>query len=91
MFRKKEKKEQKSEAKLDGYLKANKLDELDEEDKELIRNISDYFISNEVMKAGAVLKSDLGSRVIINQNDLLIKQNWIMIRKLDQICKKLDK
>jgi hypothetical protein len=90
MFGGKKRKEEEKEQLIENYMRNSKLDKLNEDDKHIIRDILKNYAGNTFLKVQAILKGDSIQNTLIQQNEILINQNWIIIRKLDEINKKLE-
>lgn len=77
-------KEDKKEQEIQKFIAKYKLNDIDQNDLEMIREISSDLFGTELLKAAA---NNAESKYL----SVLVKQNWILIRKLDEISKKLDK
>lgn len=77
-------KEDKKEKEVQKFLDKYKLNNIDENDLAMIKEISSDLFGTEILKASS---NNAESKYL----SVLVKQNWILIRKLDEISKKLDK
>lgn len=89
---KEEKRKQKEIKQLQKLIKKYNLDNLEKEDLENLKSISDTMSSNNLFKAGLALsfaKSEEQAK--IGYLSVLVEQNWLIIRQLANINKKLNK
>lgn len=74
------------------YVNRYKLNDIDENDLEIIKQISDDLFGLGLIKAGMAFSFAKGEeQAKIGYLSALVKQNWIIIRKLDELNKKLGK
>ncbi|KEH95736.1 hypothetical protein Z962_07880 [Clostridium botulinum C/D str. BKT12695] len=85
LFSKREDKKITKEEMFESYLKDNNLNDLSLNDKEMIKNIMDDYLTQKLMKLGAVFSTENVQYLQMQQNDILIKQNWLVIKKLDEL------
>ncbi|MCW6085566.1 MULTISPECIES: hypothetical protein [Clostridium] len=78
----------KKEEMFESYLKDNNLNDLDTNDKKMIENIMDEYLSDKLLKIGAVFSTENLECLKMQQNDILIKQNWLIIKKLNELLNK---
>lgn len=45
----------------------------------------DDYLTQKLMKLGAVFSTENVQYLQMQQNDILIKQNWLVIKKLDEL------
>ncbi|WP_132995836.1 hypothetical protein [Sporanaerobacter acetigenes] len=89
MFRKKED-EQKE--RMDNVLEQYGLTELSEEDLEAVQRIMADLTGKNLMKAGMALSfAKTEEQAKVGYLSALVEQNWIIIRQLDRLNRKLDK
>jgi hypothetical protein len=85
-------KEEKKQAKAEKFMEKYKLHEIDSNDYEMVEEISRDMAGLGLMKAGLALSFAKGEeQAKLGYLSALVKQNWIIIRKLDEISKKLNK
>ncbi|QRG68623.1 hypothetical protein [Brevibacillus choshinensis] len=90
-FGKKETPEDKREKEVQKFLKENSLDEVSENDLQILRRISSDLAGLNLLKAGLALSfAKAEEQAKVAYLSALVDQNWIIIRKLDEISKKLD-
>ena len=88
----KETKEEKQERKNQELLAKYGLENMTDKDLESIRNIINDLMGNGLFKAGMALSfAKAEEQAKVTYLSALVEQNWIIIRQLDQINKKLDK
>ena len=83
--------EDKKQKEIENYMEKYQLNTLDEKDINIIKNI---FVNSLSTKLTALTTAFSGNAVDTNKLSLMsaiFNQNWIIIRKLDEISKKLDK
>ncbi|BCK01391.1 hypothetical protein [Anaerocolumna chitinilytica] len=92
LFSSKEEKESKEQQKLQDALDTYELNDLDMKYAQSVRYIQQTLAAANVMENGAFLAGMKGEESIkITYLNTLIEQNWIIIRQLDEISKKLSK
>ncbi|UNC90608.1 hypothetical protein [Candidatus Contubernalis alkaliaceticus] len=85
-------KEDKKQEEMEKFMRKYRLANLDDNDLEAVREISQEFMGLGLMKAGMALSlAKAEEQAKVGYLAALVKQNWIIIRKLDEISKKLDK
>lgn len=82
-------KEEKQEKKMQKFLKKYHLDNIDEKDMEILDNISKELTG--LAKFGTIMTMKVEEQAKVGYLSTLVDQNWMIIRKLDEISKKLDK
>ena len=88
----KETKEEKQERKNQELLAKYGLENMTDKDLESIRNIINDLMGNGLFKTGMALSfAKAEEQAKVTYLSALVEQNWIIIRQLDQINKKLDK
>ncbi len=86
---KKQEKEQKEVQKL---LEKYQLEEISEKDLVVLKRIANDLAGNGMFKAGMALSfAKAEEQAKVSYLSALVEQNWMIIRKLDEISKKLDK
>lgn len=91
LFNGKEEKEAKKLEKMNAIAAKYHLNGINPVDLEAIRDINYELMGTGLMEFGATLTAKSEDSVKIAYLNTLIQQNWIMIRQLDEISKKLDK
>ena len=85
-------KEDKKQKEIEKYMERYRLTNLDDNDLEAVREITQEFRGLGLMKAGMALSfARAEEQAKVGYLAALIKQNWIIIRKLDEIGRKLEK
>ena len=67
------------------------LEDINPKDLDAIENINYELMGTGLLEFGTLLTGKAEDNVKIAYLNTLIQQNWIMIRQLDEISKKLDK
>lgn len=91
LFGSKESKEEKKLAKLQEIASKYHLEDINPKDLEAIKNINYELMGTGLMEFGTALTGKAEDNVKIAYLNTLIQQNWVIIRQLDEISKKLDK
>lgn len=91
LFNSKEDKEAKKLAKMNEIAAKYHLGGINPIDLESIRDINSELFGTGLMEFGTLLSGKTEDNVKIAYLNALIQQNWIMIRQLDEISKKLDR
>lgn len=91
LFDSKEEKEEKKLKKLQDAMAKYELSELDGRYARAVKDIQSELIGTGMMEFGTLLSGKAEDNVKIAYLNTLIKQNWILIRQMDEISKKLDK
>lgn len=91
LFTSNEKKEQKREEKLKAIASKYHLEDINPKDLDAIKNINSELFGTGLMEFGTLLSGKAEDNVKIAYLNTLIQQNWIIIRQLDEISKKMDK
>lgn len=78
-----------SESKKEKYLKKYQLENLDEKDLQVLDEISGELLG--LSKAAGMMTMNATEQTKVQHLSVLIKQNWMIIRKLNEISQKLDK
>lgn len=87
-----ESKEEKKQKEVEKFLEKYKLNNIDEKDYEAIKEISNDLVGLGLMKTGMALSmASADKQATVGFLSALVKQNWIIIRKLDELNKKLEK
>lgn len=83
-------KEEKKEAKVQALLERYGLQELtDPRDKQAVRNIATNLMGNKLIELGAALSGSGTDPAKLSYMNAIMEQNFIIIRQLDKISKKL--
>lgn len=90
LFGNSEKKEQKREEKLKAIASKYHLEDINPKDLEAIKNINSELLGTGMLEFGTLLTGKAEDNVKISYLNTLIQQNWIIIRQLDEISKKLN-
>lgn len=91
LFNSKEDKEAKKLAKMNEIAAKYHLSGINPIDLESIRGINSELFGTGLMEFGTLLSGKTEDNVKIAYLNALIQQNWIIIRQLDEISKKLDR
>lgn len=89
LFASKEEKEAKKIEKLQAIVAKYHLDGINPKDLESIQSINSELFGTGMMEFGTLLSGKAEDNVKIAYLNTLIQQNWIIIRQLDEISKKL--
>ncbi len=90
LFGAKESKEDKVARKTQAMLEKYGLEYLDPKDVESVRNIGYALMGNGMIEFGTVLNGSGVDVAKMSYLRALVEQNWIIIRQLDRLNKKLD-
>ena len=90
LFDSKEEKESKKEKKLQDAMAKYELEELDKKYANAVKDIQSELLGTGMMEFGTLLSGKAEDNVKIAYLNTLIKQNWIIIRQLDEISKSLS-
>lgn len=91
LFSSKESREDKKLAKMQQFASKYHLEDINPKDLEAIKNINYELMGTGLMEFGTLLTGKSEDNVKIAYSNTLIQQNWVIIRQLDEISKKLDK
>lgn len=91
IFGSKEDKDAKKAAKLQEIAAKYNLNDINPKDLKTIQNINYELMGTGMLEFGTLFTGKSEDNVKIAYLNTLIQQNWIMIRQLDEISKKLDK
>lgn len=91
MFGNKVSKEEKKAAKMQEIANKYNLGDINPKDLETVKGINYELMGTGLMEFGTLLTGKAEDNVKIAYLNTLIQQNWIIIRQLDEISKKLDK
>lgn len=87
-----EKKEAKKEAKLQKFMERYQLNDISPEDYTVIERVANDLVANNLFKAGMALSfAKAEEQAKVGYLSALVEQNWILIRKLDEMSKRLEK
>lgn len=90
IFTSNDKKAEKKAEKMREIAKKYHLDDINPKDLEAIQNINYELMGTGLMEFGTLLTGKSEDNVKIAYLNTLIQQNWIIIRQLDEISKKID-
>lgn len=83
--------EEKKAAKVEALLNRYGLQELsDQRDLDSVRNIATNLMGNKLIQLGAALQGNGADAANLSYMNAIMEQNFIMIRQLDRIAKKLE-
>lgn len=83
--------EEKKAAKVEALLNRYGLQELsDQRDLDSVRNIATNLMGNKLIQLGAALQGNGADAAKLSYMNAIMEQNFIMIRQLDRIAKKLE-
>lgn len=83
--------EEKKAAKVEALLNRYGLQELsDQRDLDSVRNIATNLMGNKLIELGAALQGNGADAAKLSYMNAIMEQNFIMIRQLDRIAKKLE-
>lgn len=90
---KKAEKEEKEMKKLNDLMEKYHLTNLTKEDLDTIKTIHSNLQGSGLMEVGEILSNNYATLLRINNtySKTLIEQNWLIIKKLDEISQKLNK
>lgn len=90
IFGNKESKEEKRNSRIQTYMELYGLTDLNDYDKKIIGSIAGMDTGNLLMDLGTTLSGSVsdGEKLISSKMDMLIAQNWMIIRKLESLNKK---
>ena len=81
--------EDKKQKQLEEYKKAFSLESLDETDLEAVKRIANRLVSGNLLELGSLFGASASEQAQTNYLMTLVEQNWLIIKKLDEISKKL--
>lgn len=88
----KQTKEDKQKAKTDEMMQKFGLDGMEGKDVESVKRIINDLAGNNFLKAGMALSfAKAEDQATVTYLSALVEQNWIIIRQLNEISRKLDK
>lgn len=90
LFGQKETKEEKSARKAQAMMDKYGLSDLDPVDVESIRSITSALMGNSLIETGTALSGSGVDAAKLSYLRALVEQNWIIIRQLDRLNKRLD-
>ncbi|MBX0358932.1 hypothetical protein [Halobacillus sp. Nhm2S1] len=82
-------KEEKNQKKMEKLLEKYHLEEIDEKDMEVLNNISGELLG--LGKVAGMMTMNSTEQSKIQHLSVLVEQNWLIIKKLSEISRKLDK
>lgn len=93
LFKSAEEKENERKQKLNKIMAKYELNELEDKYKNAVSNINSELAGTGMMELGNMFSFDekTAGRLNTYYMNALIQQNWIIIRQLDELNKKLDK
>lgn len=92
LFKSEEEKQQEEEKKITRLMTKYHLENIDRDYAQQVREIAQYMVGVDILEAGNTLGTTLKPDIITSRRlGAIMQQNWIMIRLLDDISKKLDK
>lgn len=91
LFSNAEAKEEKKEKKLNELMAKYELNDLDRKYANSIKNISGALAGNTLIELGSTLGMTSAENLTTSYLKAIVEQNFIIIRQLDDISKKLDK
>lgn len=90
--KKNDKKVSKQEKEMQKFMDRYQLEELSEQDMIIVKRIADDLVANNLFKTGMALTfAKAEEQAKVTYLSALVEQNWMIIRKLDEISNKLDK
>lgn len=91
IFKSKESKEDKKLKEIEKFMVRYQLDEINDKDLKIIKNIANDLAGNNLIKAGMALSfARVEEQAKVSYLSAIIQQNWIMIRQLNNLNNKLD-
>lgn len=91
LFETKEEKQEKQEKQIKKFMDKYQLEDLDEKDLVVLKRIANDLAGNGFLKAGMALSfANAEEQAKVTYLSTLIEQNWMIIRQLSRINKKLD-
>ncbi len=91
IFKSKESKEDKKLKEIEKFMERYQLDEINDKDLKIIKNIANDLAGNNLIKAGMALSfAKVEEQAKVSYLSAIIQQNWIMIRQLNNLNNKLD-
>lgn len=91
LFGAKENKEDKATRKAQAMMDKYGLSDLDPKDLESVRAISNSLMGNSLIELGTALQGNSTDSAKMSFLRALVEQNWIIIRQLDRLNKRLDR
>lgn len=87
-----ENKEEKKQREIEKFMKRYQLEDVSEKDLVIIKRIAEDLAGNNLFKAGMALSFAKGEeQAKVGYLSAIVEQNWMIIRKLDEISQKLSK
>lgn len=91
IFKSKESKEDKKLKEIEKFMERYQLDEINDKDLKIIKNIANDLAGNNLIKAGMALSfAKVEEQAKVSYLSAIVQQNWIMIRQLNNLNNKLD-
>ena len=91
LFGAKESKEDKAARKAQALMERYGLTEIEPKDLESVRTITNSLMGNSMIELGTALQGNGIDSAKMSYLRALVEQNWIIIRQLDRLNKKLDR
>ena len=91
LFGTKESKEDKAARKAQAIMERYGLTEIEPKDLESVRTITNSLMGNSMIELGTALQGNGIDAAKMSYLRALVEQNWIIIRQLDRLNKKLDR
>lgn len=92
LFKSEEEKQQANEEKLKRLMTKYHLEDINRDYAQQVKEIAQYMVGIDILEAGNTLGTTVKPDIIVARRlGAIMQQNWIMIRLLDDISKKLDK
>lgn len=90
LFGGKETKEDKAARKAQELMDKYGLSELDQQDLESVKAITNSLMGNSLIELGTALQGNTADSAKMSFLRALVEQNWIIIRQLDRLNKRID-
>ncbi|MBS5596857.1 hypothetical protein [Peptostreptococcus sp.] len=91
IFKSKESKEDKKLKEIEKFMERYQLDEINDKDLKIIKNIANDLVGNNLIKAGMALSfAKVEEQAKVSYLSAIVQQNWIMIRQLNNLNNKID-
>lgn len=91
IFKSKESKEDKKLKEIEKFMERYQLDEINDKDLKIIKNIANDLAGNNLIKAGMALSfAKVEEQAKVSYLSAIVQQNWIMIRQLNNLNNKID-
>ncbi|SDM66726.1 hypothetical protein SAMN04488137_1338 [Fictibacillus solisalsi] len=86
------KRQEKEQKEVQKFLEKYQLEDISEKDLVVLKRIANDLAGNGFFKAGMALSfAKAEEQAKVSYLSALVEQNWMIIRKLDEISKKLDR